>query len=233
MKKIKKKLGQMLLEAGAIDEIQLKSALAYQAEWGGRLGSIIIKKGFMTDKELLAVIVQQYGIDSVALDEISKPPVEALKLVRLDIAKKFCIFPLEFDGKTLLTAVADPTDLKTLDDIGFMLGLRVKPVLALESEIMRAIARYYEGKESFERDAPRPRAEVVSPPQDEQRTPDLPPPYGHMRHTERHHPTGPGYTQRDVLESLIDLLVETGVITREELKKKLALRGTPAGRHHG
>ena len=67
-------------------------------------------------------------------------------MVPLESAKKFGIFPIGFEGKTLLMSMADPTDLKTLDDIGFSLGLRIKPILALESDIMRAIAVYYEGK---------------------------------------------------------------------------------------
>ena len=66
-------------------------------------------------------------------------------MVRLDIAKKYTIFPVKFEKNSLLLAISDPTDLKTLDDLRFLLGVRLKPLLALESDIQRAIGVYYEG----------------------------------------------------------------------------------------
>ncbi|MDA8083518.1 MAG: hypothetical protein M0024_07670 [Nitrospiraceae bacterium] len=220
--KTKKKLGEMLLESGAIDTFQLNAALAYQSEWGGRLGSIIVRKGFLTEKQLLAVIVQQYGVESVSLADIRRPTDEAIKLVKADIAKKFSVFPLEFDGKTLRAAIADPTDLKTLDDLGFMLGVRIKPVLALESDILKAISLYYGAK----REGPR----QVAPAPDLQTAP--------KRYEEKiignHYeqtgggasvPNSPGFSRKDVLSGLIDLLVDKGIITKDELVQKILLKG--------
>jgi len=145
MKKENKKLGELLLEAGLIDEFQLKAALAEQAEWSGRVGSIMIKKGFVSERDMIAVIEKQYGHPAISLDDIETPADEVLKMVGKDVAKRFGIFPLGLEGRTLLIAIADPTDLKMIDDIGFNLGVRVKPMLALESDIMRAIGIYYEG----------------------------------------------------------------------------------------
>ncbi|MBI5639542.1 MAG: hypothetical protein HZA17_03865, partial [Nitrospirae bacterium] len=154
MKKTNKRIGQLLLEAGLIDELQLKSALSYQQEWGGRLGSVIIKKGFVSEKDVVSIIEKQFGISCISLESIDRPADEVLNMVKLDIAKKFGIFPIGLEGKMLLLAVADPTDLKTLDDIRFVLGARIKPLLALESDIMRAIAVHYEGKVVPAREAP-------------------------------------------------------------------------------
>ena len=146
MKKENKRLGELLLEVGLIDEFQLRTALSEQAEWGGRVGSIMIKKGFVSEKDMLTVIEKQYGLSAISLDSMQRPSDEVLKMVGRDVAKKFGICPVGMEGKTLLVAIADPTDLKTIDDIGFSLGVRVKPLLALESDIMRAIGIYYEGK---------------------------------------------------------------------------------------
>ncbi|MGC2063937.1 MAG: hypothetical protein WA610_13245 [Thermodesulfovibrionales bacterium] len=219
--KTRKKLGEMLLEAGIIDDFQLKTALSYQSEWGDRLGSILVKKGILSEKELLTAIVEQYGVNSVSLDSIEKPPDEVLKLVTVDIAKKFCIFPLELDGKTLLVAMADPTDLKTIDDISFMLGVRIKPALALESEIMRAIRTHYEGRrfdswhcatqtgdtagESFE-------GRLV----DHHHRP--------IDTTKENLPV-PDFSGHQALEGLIDLLIDKGLISKEELIRKMVLKG--------
>jgi len=221
MKKTKKKLGEILMEAGVIDQFQLNSALTYQSEWGGRLGSIIVRKGFISEKELLRVITQQYGINSISLDSISRPSEEVLKTVKLDIARKFCIFPLEFDGKTLLTAVADPTDLKTLDDLGFMLGVRVRPVLALESEIERAIAKYYEGRVPQMKNV----QAAAAPPQTDRPAGRPGPHPGQMELMPQGAKFDAGFSPNEVLGGLIDLLIDKNLITKDELIKKIILKG--------
>ncbi|MBA4371629.1 MAG: hypothetical protein C0402_02070 [Thermodesulfovibrio sp.] len=212
--KNRKKLGEMLVEAGVIDDFQLRAALSYQSEWGGRLGSILIKKGILSERELLSAIVEQYGVESVSLDAIEKPPDEVMKLVRVDTAKKFDIFPLSFDGKTLVTAMADPTDLKTIDDISFMLGVRIKPVLALESEISRAIGIHYEGRSPGEW---RPETRTVHQSGDRQQ-PIM---------TAQENLPKPEFSTRQAVEGLIDLLIDKGLISKEELIRKIVLKGTP------
>ena len=229
--KLKKKLGELLLDGGIIDEFQLKSALSYQEEWGGRLGSILIKKGFVSEQEMLSVIEKQYGLSSVSLETVGRPPDEVLNMVKVDVAKKFGIFPVRLEGgKVLLVATADPTDLKTLDDISFMLGVRVKPLLALESDILRAIGIYYEGNFSpahiltkeklaefdktvmHDKTVIHDRADVHEPVH------------------RREHPAGKAraeISQKIVLESLIDLLVSKGVFTRDELIRKMKSRNQP------
>lgn len=231
MKKTRKKLGELLIEAGLIDSFQLNSALSYQRDWGGRLGSIIIRKGFVSEKEMASALEKQFGLSSVSLEEVERPAEEALNMVKADIAKKFCLFPVKLEGKTLVVAVADPTDLKALDDIGFILGVRIKPVLALESDIMNAIAVYYEGKSrpekfainrekllKFSEQAPQLTGKAF----DEQMIErpleiDSPADAAAVKKTE--------ISQKAVLEGLIDLLISKGIFTREDLVRQIKSRG--------
>lgn len=225
MKKENKRLGELLLEVGLIDEFQLRTALSEQAEWGGRVGSIMIKKGFVSEKDMLTVIEKQYGLSTISLDSMQRPSDEVLKMVGRDVAKKFEICPVGMEGKTILVAIADPTDLKTIDDIGFSLGMRVKPLLALESDIMRAIGIYYEGK------SPEPSFHMAKERLEE---------FGTLYSVEGSEgkvvvpETGAGreaskprtdISQKAVIEGLIDLLVSKGVISREELIKTIKSKG--------
>ncbi len=224
MKK-EKKIGELLMEAGLIDELQLNSALSYQNEWGGRLGSIIFKKGFASKKDIVSTLEKQFESPSISLEDIEAPPQEILDIVSLDIAKKFGIFPVGFEGKTLVIAVADPTDLKTFDDIGFRLGVRVKPVLALESDIKKAIGIYYEGKveageESIEKIGlpPSKFGERLIDKESIEASPEI------ERIEGQSSKPKPEVTLKTVLENVIELLVEKGVFTREELVRKIKSR---------
>lgn len=224
MDKEKKRLGQMLIEAKLIDEVQLKSALAEQTEWGGRLGSIIIKKGFVSEIDILSVIEKQLGLPCISLENIEKPADGILKLVRVDVAKKFGIFPISLDGKTLSIAMSDPADLKTLDDIGFMLNVRIKPILALESDIKRAIEFHYEGNfspgSSFRIDKEK-LAEKISHtmPSNMEIEHAAPSPFN----SEANATKSPKQdaSQKIVIESIVDLLIEKGIFTKAELINRI------------
>lgn len=221
MSKLRKKLGELLLEAGLIDEMQLKAALSYQKEWGGRLGAVLIRKGFIKENAMISVIENQMGMTCLPLEKFEKPSEEVLRLVKEDVARKFGILPQKFDGRTLVAATSDPTDLKLLDDLGFLLGIRVKPVLALESDIHSALDHFYDpmiSSSTLERKA------HVS---------DIPFSPGGVHYELMQDSNAP--QERDsvnqelstetidhsVLISIIDLLVEKGVFTREELARKL------------
>jgi hypothetical protein len=232
MKKSGKKIGELLLERGFIDEFHLNAALSYQSEWGGRLGSILIRKGFISEKDMSRAIEEQFGLSCVNLDDIEKPRDEVLRMVPLESAKKYGIFPIGLEGKTVLMAMSDPTDLKTLDDIGFSLGLRTKPVLALESDIMRAIAVYYEGEERSHLTVNKARAALMASreAQEQQDIVD-----GEIVEAGREAgATGPASagpaseaSQKIVIESLVDLLVSKGVITKAELIRLIKSKKQP------
>ncbi|MEW6110224.1 MAG: hypothetical protein AB1632_13820 [Nitrospirota bacterium] len=225
MEKKRKKLGELLLEAGLIDEMQLKSALSYQGEWGGRLGTIVIMKGFVTEQDLVSVIERQLGLSCISLDNIEKPSDEVLKMVNVDIAKKFGIFPIKLEGKSLMIATADPTDLKMLDDIGFMLGVRIKPRLALESDIQRAIETHYEGGlgegKMFRINKEKLKEKILGEMPIEPRTDTIKTNTAAMNPAQKDTAPKKEISQKIVIESIVDLLVEKGVFTKEELISRI------------
>lgn len=146
----KKKLGQILLDAELLDEYQLKSALGYQQKWGGRLGDVLVENHFITEEALLVGIQQQTGISLVKLEGRTIPDY-LKKLIPLEVAEKHKLVPIGLDGEygkqsdTLVIAMSDPTDLNALDEIRFLTGKRVNPVLAAPREIDSIISLQYRG----------------------------------------------------------------------------------------
>jgi type II secretory ATPase GspE/PulE/Tfp pilus assembly ATPase PilB-like protein len=138
----RKKLGEMLMEAGFIDNVQLQSALAHQVQWGMRLGSALIEMKFISERDLASFLEQQLNTQCVAIMTKELGP-DVINAIDADLAKKYAIFPLDVKDKTLVVATADPLDLQMLDELGFRIGMRITPKLALESEINRAIRYYY------------------------------------------------------------------------------------------
>jgi len=220
----KKRLGEMLIEAGVIDEMQLNSALGQQKQWGGKLASVLIGMGFVDEKAVVSVLEKQLNTRCTTLED-KEIPQKALNAVNLDIAKKYCLMPLDLDKNTLTIAMGDPTDMKTIDDLTFMLGLRIKPVLALESEIKKAIAYHYEGITAGGGKTHRAAMEKISETMQMVKTE----PAGQATQAEVIEkrvelPEKPAekkeITQKTVIEALIAILIEKKIITREELLRK-------------
>jgi len=141
-----KKLGDMLKDAGLIDDFQLQSALSHQRNWGGKLGAILIELEFIHEEDLARVIAEKLRIPYINLFE-PEIPEAVIKLLKPDIAKKYHVIPARRDGGALFLAMSDPLDIKAIDDIRFITNLNIKPNLALESEIRDAIKKYYDGEQ--------------------------------------------------------------------------------------
>jgi type IV pilus assembly protein PilB len=141
--RLSRRLGELLLGAGLISQNQLDEALAEQKSSHQRLGGILVRRGFLTERQMLDVLSQQYGIPTVDLSLVTPDP-ELLKLVPADVARKYCVLPVERHAKSIHVAVPDPTDLSALDAIGFMTGLNVVPRLAELDGIQATIDRLYE-----------------------------------------------------------------------------------------
>ncbi len=144
----KKKLGDLLVEAGLIDEMQLRAALAHQKQWGGRFGSILISMGFITEEKLLKFLSAHLQLPAVDFRKV-KVQEDVLKLLPVDVAKKHHVLPIaiwqEGSKKYLLLAMSDPTNLSAIDEIQFITNLHVKPAIATDTAIGEGIRFYYEG----------------------------------------------------------------------------------------
>jgi type IV pilus assembly protein PilB len=136
------KLGEILVRENLISPQNLREALDYQREHGGRLGYNLVKLGLVSDDMITAVLSRQYGIPSVNLD-LFQIDESVLRLIPQEVAQKYSVLPLSRVGATLTLAMVDPTNVFAMDDIKFMTGLNVEPVVVAEASIQQAISRYY------------------------------------------------------------------------------------------
>src|SRR3954463_12315725 len=142
----RKRLGQVLTELGVIDEHQLQSALGHQKQWGGKIGAILVHKGFCNEDDVVDALARHLNMPRVRLAGL-KPDARVIKCVSRQIAEKLHVFPCELSGagrsEFVTIAMSAPTDLSAVDQLAFHTGKRVKPMLAGDSEILSAIQAHY------------------------------------------------------------------------------------------
>lgn len=146
----KKKLGDILMDAGVINEEQLTLALAEQKIKKQKLGVTLIDMGITTEKEIASALHRQLGYDMVSLLGLSIDE-KVCKLVNEQILRKNMMLPFEFkaDNPSILrVAMADPLDMMAMDDIEIATGLQIEPVIATPSEIAASIDRYFGNAEA-------------------------------------------------------------------------------------
>ncbi len=146
------RVGDLLVEAGAITPEQLQQALERQKEQGGMLGNIIMDMGFISRELLITVLTTQMGIDFVDIKAVQIDE-NVLKIVPKDLVQKYRAMPIGFDPDNpnmLQVVMADPMDLLALDDISIASGLQVEPFLGFEDEIENVIGKFYGSAEAME-----------------------------------------------------------------------------------
>ena len=143
------RLGEILIKESLITSDQLLKALEHQKVHGGRLGTCLMKLGIVTDDEITGVLSRQYGVPSINLKYYEVEPA-VIKLIPQDTAIRYQIVPLSRVGSTLTIAMTDPTNVFAMDDIKFMTGFNVEPVVASETAIAEAISKFYGDVESVE-----------------------------------------------------------------------------------
>jgi type IV pilus assembly protein PilB len=144
------KLGEILLKENLITPDQLKQALDHQKQNGGRLGNSLVKLGFLNDDEVTAILSRQYGVPSINLAYFEVDP-NVTKLIPMETAMKYQVLPLSRVGSSLTLAMVDPTNVFAMDDIKFMTGFNIEPVVASETAITEAIKKHYGSVEDQER----------------------------------------------------------------------------------
>src|SRR5713226_1871170 len=157
----RKRLGQLLTELKVIDEHQLQSALGHQKQWGGKLGVILVQKGFCREEQMISALSQHLGMPAVRLSEVKIDP-RAVKTVSKSVAERLHVFAYEVTGsgrsEVITIAMSDPTDLSAVDQLAFHTGKRIKPILAGDSEIVQAIHAHYGGGDEKAKPAAPPEA---------------------------------------------------------------------------
>ena len=136
------RLGEILVKENLISQEQLQQAIEQQKDEGGRLGAALVKLGFISDDEITGVLSRQYGVPAINLSYYEVDP-GVVKLVPQETAVRYQVVPLSRVGSTLTIAMVDPTNVFAMDDIKFMTGLNVEPVVASETSIQDAIIKFY------------------------------------------------------------------------------------------
>jgi type IV pilus assembly protein PilB len=143
------RIGELLVKANKITQDQLQQALSAQQGEGGRLGTHLVKLGFVDDQELVEFLSQRYGVPAINLIEIEVDET-IIKIIPPDVARKYTILPISKAGAKLTIAMVDPSNVFAMDDIKFMTGYNVEPVVASESALRDAIEKYYGSTHSIE-----------------------------------------------------------------------------------
>src|SRR5712671_4268117 len=136
------RIGELLLKEKLITPEQLQQALTQQKANGGKLGYNLVKMGFVKDEQITALLSKQYGVPAINLTQFKIDPT-IVKLVPTETARKYQIIPLSRSGSTLTIAMTDPANVFAMDDIKFMTGYTVEPVVASEIALTEAIEKYY------------------------------------------------------------------------------------------
>ena len=143
------RIGELLVKENLLSAEQLAKAREESRAKGERLGAQITSLGYLDENELTDFVAKQYGVPSINLDEFEIES-SVIQLIPEEVAAKHTVIPVNRAGSTLILATSDPSNIFGLDDIKFLTGYNIQPVVAAEEAIRRAIDRYYDQSTSIE-----------------------------------------------------------------------------------
>lgn len=235
----RKKLGEMLIEAGVLDEARLRSALADQRRWGRSLGKTLVEMKLIAEDELVRVLGKQLGLPAVDLDKFVIPD-SVTSLIPDELARQHQIVAFDQQMKFLDVAMVDPTNLGIIDELRIRTQMNIRPYLCGPRMIERALSRYHGGTVRSDiaisiempdelESAVEQRVTNELPRRVPARTVSPPTLSGHTRDDEIEALQSrisrlEALVERDeqVLKKLLALLVDKGVATREEIVERLS-----------
>ncbi len=138
----KARIGELLSKEGYITSAQLKNALKYQKANPLRLGSILIKLGYIDEESIVNVLSRIYNYPAVVISK-SSPDPDALKIISYEVAKKYMVFPLKFEGENLVVTMAEPTDTTAVENLQKEIQQGLKVSVSSEQDIVEAYRKYY------------------------------------------------------------------------------------------
>lgn len=142
------RLGELLVSKGLITAKQLEDALQEQKISGNKLGSSLVKLGFISEKNLVSFLSRHYGVPAIDLSEAQIDP-EVIKIIPPDVVFKYQVIPIKRIGSTLRVAMSDPSNILAIDDIKFLTSCHVEVFVSTESAIKAAIDKFYDSSESL------------------------------------------------------------------------------------
>jgi type IV pilus assembly protein PilB len=137
------RLGELLVRAKLITPEQLDQALEIQKSSGGLFGAVLVKLGYISEAEIASCLSHQHGVPSVDLSKVAIDPA-VLKLIPADVARKHLLIPLSRSGNILTVAMANPSNIFAIDDLRFITGCNIQPMVASDTSIQNGLNRYYE-----------------------------------------------------------------------------------------
>jgi hypothetical protein len=226
------RLGDLLLRAGVVTQDQLQRALDQQERWGGKLGTILVRMGALSEDLLVKALSRQLNIPRADLSQINIPPPLRSRLTR-EVCEEYGVIPVRYDSerRAVLLAVSDPFNVVVLDDLSRRINLRVEPLLAGEQAILEAIAVQYASQATKEetglklinnqgstlikkrQDVLR-RGQASAPDPAPMPTPPATGGYGEDSRVAELDKLA--QKQSKALRAVLELLIEKGVLTREE-----------------
>ena len=143
---VSKQLGELLLEKGVLKKDQLEKALKIQKQKGGLIGTILIGLGYVTEEQIAQAITVQYGFPYLPLSSYEIDP-NLVGIVPENVARQYCLIPIDKIGNTLTIAMANPLNLQAVEDIELMTNCKVQTFVSTMTDILSAIDKYYMKKE--------------------------------------------------------------------------------------
>jgi hypothetical protein len=232
-------LGELLLRAGVITEEQLRTALAEQKKWGGKLGQVLVDLNFLDEGLLVKALSKQLNLPRVDFEGLVIPP-EAMKMLGAEFANKRQVLPISYEAgkKQLVVAMSDPGDLGLVDEIEFKTGCRVRVAVAGDRALARAIQQVYfseavaagsvmKEEQPMKMTGPLGNTMVrhVDTVKKEDQIPTDPPPPpvegGGLAEDKIKRLEQLQLKQVQVLKAVVELLIERGYIDREEYRRKV------------
>lgn len=198
----RKRIGELLSDAGLINSNHLNTAIKHQNETHEKLASILFQMGAVDEQSIASLLEEQLNTKYVTLSDRTISP-DAIEKVTPQLAQTHSLIPIELERNTLTLAMADPNDVKTIDEIAFMLNVTVKPVIALEYSIKKALMKYYKDITFTFPDITKVTDEKTPETMEIERQESF------TRNTQ--------YPSEAVMDALIEILIEKNIISKPEL----------------